>query len=98
MSRGWEIRILGAVLLCAVGSCAPEAGEGSAKTAPTVTPSSVKVRAVVPMTPPSFAPSQVEIAGGASLDGKWMSDVDSCDGCHTDVVAMWRTSAHAFAS
>src|SRR4029079_14831134 len=73
-------------------------GDGSAKAPPSVPPSPARVLAKVPVTPRAFAPSQVEIAGGAAIDGKWMSDVDGCDGCHPDVVAMWRTSAHAFAS
>src|SRR5262249_60639738 len=75
-------------------------GDRSATTAPpvnTVT-ASAELYAKVPVTPPGFSPSEVEIAGGAAIDGKWMSDVDGCDGCHADVVAMWKTSAHAFAS
>lgn len=77
--------------------CTPSKGEGYGDAARSAS-TAASLRAVVPFTPARFAPSQVEIAGGATIDGTWLSDVDECDGCHSDVVAMWRTSAHAFAS
>ncbi len=61
-------------------------------------------QAMVPRPGGPFAPSLLEITGTSaggrpSLPrGADIAEVDTCAQCHTDVVAQWRTSAHAFAS
>ncbi len=41
-----------------------------------------------------LAPSEARLAASGAI----LADVDGCEACHADVAAMWRTSAHAFAS
>ncbi|EDM80854.1 Tetratricopeptide repeat protein [Plesiocystis pacifica SIR-1] len=46
-----------------------------------------------------FAPALTTRAPGpAPLDGHTLGDVDTCGTCHEQIVAQWRTSAHAYAS
>ncbi len=57
--------------------------------------------AAAPLLPESkgpFNPGQLEVAGDGAVHGAELRDVQTCGGCHLDVVAQWRTSAHAFAS
>lgn len=54
--------------------------------------------AVLPQPAGRLGPSRVELAPGRDLPGATQMDVDSCVGCHPDVVAGWRESAHSFAS
>lgn len=54
--------------------------------------------AKLPSGPPRFAPSHLEIAGGASIPGRELTDIDTCENCHADIAAQWRSSAHSFAS
>jgi tetratricopeptide (TPR) repeat protein len=58
----------------------------------------IDAHAMVPSVAGRFSPSQARVEGELATDGKWLSDADSCDGCHADAVAMWKSSAHAFAS
>ncbi len=53
-------------------------------------------QAMVPRPGGPFAPSLLETTG--TLRGATIAEVDTCAQCHADVVAQWRTSAHAFAS
>lgn len=52
----------------------------------------------LPGAPAQFAPSHMAIAGGVKLSGEVQADVKQCGGCHADVVADWKSSAHSFAS
>jgi tetratricopeptide (TPR) repeat protein len=45
-----------------------------------------------------FAPARTELAPEATLTGSHLADIARCDGCHAEIVAQWRSSAHAFAS
>lgn len=53
--------------------------------------------AVLPTPAGQFAPSRVEFASG-KVSGEALSDVETCGKCHQDVIEMWRTSAHSWAS
>ena len=53
--------------------------------------------AVLPGGSGPLGPSEVLLAT-AGLDGSTLADVNECDGCHAEIVAAWRTSAHAAAS
>src|SRR4029079_9220976 len=87
--------------------CAPSAHQGGEPSAaatfapasptPSANPSS-PLAATLPGGPPRFAPSQAEIAVGAAIPGASLTDIDTCDQCHADIAAQWKTSAHAFAS
>jgi hypothetical protein len=55
-------------------------------------------RAVLPATVADFAPSHARVILPAKDVGATLADVDTCENCHADVAAQWRTSAHAFAS
>jgi hypothetical protein len=57
-----------------------------------------ELRAALPQAPPRFAPSHLQIAGGATISGSALTDIDTCDQCHADIAAQWKSSAHAFAS
>src|SRR6185312_14385129 len=48
--------------------------------------------------PGPLAPSEARFAPDAPPTGAVIADVEGCELCHADVAAMWRTSAHAFAS
>jgi tetratricopeptide (TPR) repeat protein len=70
-------------LLAACASAPREPGPGTTS----------EGRPALPSPPGPLAPSEARIAAGAKI-----ADVGSCEACHADVAAMWRTSAHAFAS
>src|SRR6187399_920418 len=53
--------------------------------------------AVLPIPPGQFAPSRVSFAKG-KVSGEALSDVETCGKCHQEVITMWRTSAHSWAS
>jgi tetratricopeptide (TPR) repeat protein len=61
-------------------------------------PAAPPAKALLPAAPADFAPSHVRLASPAKDPGATLADVDSCESCHADVAAQWRTSAHAFAS
>jgi tetratricopeptide (TPR) repeat protein len=64
--------------------------------APEERPAPGPLDAALPDAPGPLAPSEARLEGkprGASI-----ADVATCEGCHADVAAQWRTSAHAFAS
>jgi tetratricopeptide (TPR) repeat protein len=88
-------------------SCAQVAHPGESPSAPPDPPKASAQQptsaadalgATLPGGPPRFAPSHVEIAGGASIPGTALTDIDTCDQCHADIAMQWRTSAHSFAS
>ncbi|MCA9684792.1 MAG: hypothetical protein KC457_21585, partial [Myxococcales bacterium] len=52
-----------------------------------------------PLSAGPFAPALTTLGAGAEpVRGRDLLDADSCGSCHEAVVAMWRSSAHAFAS
>ncbi|MCC7538205.1 MAG: hypothetical protein IT379_18405, partial [Deltaproteobacteria bacterium] len=54
-----------------------------------------------PLLPPSpgpWAPSFARVAEGGQLDWEWLNDTQTCQGCHQDAAAHWRSSVHAFSS
>jgi len=53
--------------------------------------------AALPISEQALAPSEMRLLPGGK-GGRWLADVEDCDGCHAEIVAEWRTSAHAFAS
>jgi hypothetical protein len=54
--------------------------------------------AVLPMRAQLFAPALSRLSGEGSVDGKHLSDVETCGGCHADVFAQQQVSAHALSS
>ncbi|MEM9073323.1 MAG: multiheme c-type cytochrome, partial [Myxococcota bacterium] len=54
-----------------------------------------KLAVVLPRPPGDLAPSHLRVLGAIEED---LSDVERCAPCHADVVAQWRSSAHARAS
>ena len=54
----------------------------------------------LPITAGGFAPSHARVvgAGGAPIDVSLLADVELCEGCHQDVAAQWRSSAHGRSS
>lgn len=56
----------------------------------------VALSALVPRPGGSLAPALTEMEPG--VHGAEIADVDTCAGCHAEIVSQWRTSAHAFAS
>jgi tetratricopeptide (TPR) repeat protein len=106
MGLNTRIRLLGAMAALTVlaGACAstpPEPAPGNAAL-PTSTAAALPPRAAVPPAIPAAAaergPSEARFAPGARPMGAVLADVEACETCHADVAAMWRTSAHAFAS
>ncbi len=85
--------VLGAALVVACGAAhdAP---------APRPPAPAAPIAARLPMTPGTFGPSLVAMAGkpGDLTDGNQLSDVDTCATCHPDAAAQWNQSPHSFAS
>ena len=54
----------------------------------------------IPLLAGGFAPSHARVAGadGAPIDVSLLADVELCEGCHMDVAAQWRSSAHGRSS
>jgi tetratricopeptide (TPR) repeat protein len=40
----------------------------------------------------------MQIEGGEAIAGSGLTDIDTCDNCHADIAAQWRSSAHSIAS
>ena len=97
---------LGSALLAAasLASCSAGPGEGL-PSAPSARPAASAVAApgptpaaALPEPRSAVSPSRLRLVPGAEPTGAWLADVDSCEACHADVAAAFRTSAHAFAS
>lgn len=82
-------------LAIAAGACGAGRDAGTSDTAPVVVE---PLAAALPAAAGRFSPAHVELAADAHIDGAYLADIDSCDSCHPDVAAQWRTSAHLFAS
>ena len=64
---------------------------------PEPAPAPKSYTAVLPARPTTFAPSFVKLVDGVT-NGEALTDIELCGKCHQDVAAMWKTSAHAYAS
>jgi tetratricopeptide (TPR) repeat protein len=93
-------------LLAALAGCAsaPHDGDaGAGSPPPALEASAARVEGplpapVLPGDKRATAPSQIDFSEGARPTGAWLADLDTCEGCHADAAAQWRTSAHAFSS
>ena len=84
---------------CASGPGEPAPGNASLPVPPApASPPRVAVPPAFPAPSGELAPSEARFARGARPTGAVLADVEACETCHADVAAMWRTSAHAFAS
>ncbi len=64
---------------------------------PAPDPASIATR--LPLQGGRFAPGLTEFGEGPQPpDGVEVSDAETCEGCHAEAAAQWRTSAHHFAS
>ncbi|HZF54585.1 MAG TPA: multiheme c-type cytochrome [Polyangiaceae bacterium] len=94
--------------LFAMSACTPspratEQGSAPQTPVPTTSPASPPgpsrdLASTLPVAPPAFAPSHLQIEGGAAIAGSALTDIDTCDNCHADIAAQWRSSAHSIAS
>src|SRR5687767_5092351 len=92
--KGLELRSLGALLAAGLfASCGAPSSQSGVLHSEAPPPLS----ALLPKADGAFGPSRVEIVG-EGLTGELLADVETCGRCHQDVIAQWRTSAHAFAS
>lgn len=92
----------------ALAAALPACASGPLDRAPGEAPAPSRAPAsIAPAAPvaPSFpgasgplAPSEARLVGSPRPTGAALADIDACEPCHADVAAMWRTSAHAFAS
>jgi len=78
------------VLAAAVAACSGAGGATSTTTA------TATAKPVLPVPSPSLGPSEADTDG--RVDGKTLTETESCAGCHADAAAQWRSSAHAFGS
>lgn len=85
-------------IACTPSPRATEQGTPQQKPAAATTAPTGPIAAAIPSAPPRFAPSHLQIEGGASIPGAALTDVDTCDQCHADVAAQWRSSVHSIAS
>jgi hypothetical protein len=92
--------------LVAVG-CTDRASERQPPPAYRPPPAPIVVEASLPRAPGTMAPSLLAIAppvagagaaAGERTDGNLLADIDTCDTCHPDATAQWRSSLHSFAS
>jgi tetratricopeptide (TPR) repeat protein len=88
-----------AVLAVACASRAPAPSDEHATSRPPRAPILPPERALAggPGTE-RFMPSLMSVVAARPDAGTVLTDVETCGGCHADVAAMWRTSAHAFGS
>lgn len=64
-----------------------------------VIPDPATIPASLPRVGDRFAPALTSIGVGPVIpNGVELADAEVCEGCHTEVAAQWRTSAHHFAS
>lgn len=99
MATIWRMGAVAIALASALGC----SGSGSPAGPPVVggagtTVAPAAIEASLPRRPGAFAPSLVAIEGGGKVDGTELADVDTCDTCHAEVVAQWRSGIHSFAS
>ncbi len=93
-------------LLAALAGCASaphdgDAGAGSPPPALVASAPRVEGPAPTPVLPGEkrpTAPSEIAFSEGTRPTGSWLADLDTCEGCHADAAAQWRSSAHAFSS
>ncbi len=93
--------LLGLSLLLA-GACARAPSGGQSETRPAAPPPAdplprAALVSALPAPAGHFGPSEMALTGGA-LRGAALADRGECEGCHADVAASYRASAHAFAS
>jgi tetratricopeptide (TPR) repeat protein len=86
--RASTFAVLLVVLAATLGACS---GPGDA-----VSTSTSTAKPVLPLPSPSLGPSEADTDW--RVDGKTLTETESCAGCHADAAAQWRSSAHAFGS
>src|SRR4051812_31786808 len=84
--------LAGAIPACTARTADPRTLDAGASA------SRASVRPLLPRDAVSFAPSQIDVAEAGARKGDVLADVDTCEECHADAAAQFRTSAHAFAS
>lgn len=84
------------VLAAATAACSGAGDASSTGVSTSTATSTTAAKATLPLPSPSFAPSEAEAEG--RIDGKTLTETESCAGCHADAAAQWRSSAHAFGS
>ncbi len=78
---------------------APGAAPEHASTPERALPDPATIAASLPLVGDRFMPALTSIGVGPSIpEGVELADAEVCEGCHTEVAAQWRTSAHHFAS
>ena len=104
LACGWACASPATTTATSTATATATATSTSSTTASTTTTNARRV-APAPVLPadadPRFAPSRMRVVGEASAQagaGVTITEVESCAGCHADVAASWRASAHAFAS
>ncbi|HEX8795131.1 MAG TPA: multiheme c-type cytochrome [Polyangiaceae bacterium] len=91
--------VLGVLAAAAAVAACSGAADPPATSTPITTPAESSTRttkATLPAPSQAFAPSEAETDG--HVDGKTLTETESCAGCHADAAAQWRSSAHAFGS
>lgn len=93
-----------------VGACRPEPSDAAASVVEPVEVDAVASRSDVipaaawsrdggwPRRGAAFAPALAMLAATDAAADRDLSDFETCAGCHVEVAAQWRTSAHHFAS
>lgn len=72
-------------------------GDAGSK-APAVSDAAPAPAVLLPAAAGAFAPALTAVAPGDGIDGRYLSDTDTCADCHPDAAAQWNASAHALAS
>ncbi|MFO0758282.1 MAG: multiheme c-type cytochrome [Byssovorax sp.] len=97
--------LIRSALLAALAGCASAPHEGDAGAGSPSPPieSTAKAQgpapaAILPGPKRPLAPSEMAFDPDAHPTGSFLADLDTCEGCHADAAAGWRTSAHAFSS
>jgi tetratricopeptide (TPR) repeat protein len=94
-------RLLAISLLVGALGCGGSRDQKRAEPTAVESPTQAEASLPAPMLPHNagrFAPARVALAEGAAVDGKHLTDTDTCAKCHADIAEQWRTSAHANAS
>src|SRR5262245_47791609 len=86
-----------AIAACSGGRDVPRSGAGGDPPVPVTSSAQSNATGIFPDDSGGHHPSLLGV-NGKGLDGAFVTETESCAGCHADAAAQWQSSAHAFGS
>jgi len=94
-ARSSSLALAAVLAVAGCGSSEPDATPDAGRVGRDAGPS---LATVLPRDPGPNAPGFADVDRGGRMPGSELVDVETCERCHQDVAAQWRTSAHSYAS